>query len=223
MSAQIHLSGKPELRVSEIYRSIQGESTFAGVPCSFVRLTGCALRCVWCDSSYTFTGGESMSVDAVISRVLALGGGLVEFTGGEPLLQDNVHQAIAALCDEGMTVLVETGGDQDISRLDPRSIAILDVKCPGSRMMERMDWDNLARLRPHDEVKFVLAGRADYEWARELVRSRGLGTGRAVLFSCAFGLVEPRELAGWILEDALPVRLQIQLHKVLWDPTERGR
>ena len=214
---------EPALRVTEIYRSIQGESTFAGLPCVFVRLTGCALRCVWCDSAYTFTGGETMTVAAVLSRVRELGDGLVEFTGGEPLLQENVHLAISALCDEGRTVLVETGGDQDISRLDPRTIAVVDVKCPGSGMMEHMDWANLERLRPRDELKFVLAGRDDYDWARRFILSRGLGTGRAVLFSCAFGHLEPSALAGWILEDALPVRLQIQLHKVLWDPAERGR
>lgn len=211
------------LRVTEIYRSIQGESTFAGLPCTFVRLTGCALRCIWCDSAYTFTGGEWLTVDTVLARVRGLGEGLVEFTGGEPLLQRTVHRAISALCDEGLTVIVETGGDQDISMLDRRAIAIVDVKCPGSGMMDRMDWGNLDRLRPHDELKFVLSGRADYEWARDLVRSRRLGQGRTVLFSCAFGLCEPRELADWIMEDHLPVRLQLQLHKLLWDPSERGR
>jgi len=211
------------LRITEIYRSIQGESTFAGSPCVFVRLTGCALRCVWCDSTYTFTGGEWMSVGSVLAQVRHLGAGLVEFTGGEPLLQRNVHIAISALCDDGRTVLVETGGGQDIPPLDPRSIAIVDVKCPGSGMMDRMDWANLGRLRPRDELKFVLADRSDYEWARGFVRSRNLPPDRTVLFSCAFGLLDPADLAGWILEDSLPVRLMLQLHKILWDPLERGR
>lgn len=214
---------EPALRITEVYRSIQGESTFAGLPCVFVRLTGCALRCVWCDSAYTFTGGEWMTIETVLERVRALGAGLVEFTGGEPLLQKHVHTAISVLCDEGATVLVETGGDQDISLLDPRSVAIVDVKCPGSGMMDRMDWANLGRLRPRDELKFVLAGRADYEWARDLVVSRRLTDGRTVLFSCAFGLLDPALLASWILEDSLLVRLQLQLHKILWEPSERGR
>ena len=211
------------IRITEIYRSIQGESSWAGIPCVFVRLTGCALRCVWCDSAYTFAGGEWLRIEDLLDRVRELGDGLVEFTGGEPLLQTRVHAAIAALCDEGRTVLVETGGDQDISPLDPRAIAILDVKCPGSGMSEKMDWANLDRLRPRDEVKFVLAGRDDYEWARRLVEDRGLAEGRTVLFSCAFGLLDPPRLSEWILEDGLAVRLQIQLHKILWDPTERGR
>jgi len=215
--------GVPRLRVTEIYRSIQGESSYAGVPCTFVRLTGCALRCVWCDSTYTFTGGAWMAVAEVLSRVRDLGDGLVEFTGGEPLLQRAVHEAIATLCEEGRRVLVETGGDQDIAPLDPRAVAILDVKCPGSGMSDRMDWGNLERLRPHDELKFVLDGRHDYEWARALVRQKDLARGgRIIHFSCVFGRLEPRALAGWILEDALPVRLQLQLHKILWDPDARG-
>jgi 7-carboxy-7-deazaguanine synthase len=213
----------PRLRITEIYRSIQGESTYVGRPCTFVRLTGCALRCVWCDSTFTFTGGEWMSLDAVLSRVRSLGADLVEFTGGEPLLQADVHAAIRALCDGGSRVLVETGGDQDLTPLDPRAVAIVDVKCPGSGMHDRMDWANLGRLRGHDELKFVLDGRADYEWARGFVRERDLARGgRVILFSCVFGRLEPRDLAAWILEDALPVRLQLQLHKILWDPDTRG-
>jgi 7-carboxy-7-deazaguanine synthase len=164
-----------------------------------------------------------MGIEAVLGRVRDLGSGLVEFTGGEPLLQAGVHAAITALCEDGSTVLVETGGDQDISPLDPRAIAIVDVKCPGSGMHDRMDWANLDRLRPRDELKFVLADRADYEWARELVRSRMLAEGRTVLFSCAFGQLDPRDLAAWILDDRLQVRLQLQLHKLIWDPSERAR
>jgi 7-carboxy-7-deazaguanine synthase len=216
-------AGGPSLRITEIYRSIQGESTWAGLPCVFVRLTGCALRCAWCDSEFTFTGGEWIEVGEVLAAVRALDEPLVEFTGGEPLLQGEVHPAITALCDEGRTVLVETGGDQDISALDPRAIAIMDVKCPGSGMSGRMDWANLDRLRPRDELKFVLADRSDYEWARDLVRRRSLASGRAVLFSCVFGRLDPGVVAGWILEDRLGVRLQLQLHKLLWDPAERGR
>ena len=211
------------LRVTGIYRSIQGESSFAGRVCVFVRLSGCALRCVWCDSAYTFTGGRWMRVDEVLGEVGRLGGHLVEFTGGEPLLQKGVHRAIAALCDEGRTVLVETGGDQDISPLDPRAVAIVDIKCPGSGMKDRMDWANLDRLRGHDELKFVLAGRDDYEWARALVRERNLALSRPVHFSCVFEMLDPASLASWILEDDLPVRLQLQIHKILWDPSERGR
>jgi 7-carboxy-7-deazaguanine synthase len=211
------------LRITEIYRSIQGESTYAGLPCVFVRLTGCALRCVWCDSAYTFTGGEWMSTASVLAQVRELGGDLVEFTGGEPLLQVEVHSAIRSLCDEGRTVLVETGGDQDISPLDSRAIAIVDIKCPASGMHERMDWRNLDRLRERDELKFVIARRSDYEWARDFVVSRGLAAQRPVLFSCAFGLVQPRDLSAWIVDDRLPVRLQLQLHKLIWDPAERAR
>jgi 7-carboxy-7-deazaguanine synthase len=212
------------LQITEIYRSIQGESTYAGLPCAFVRLTGCALRCVWCDSTFTFSGGVRMRLTDVLAEVARLGTPLVEFTGGEPLLQPAVHEGISRLCDEGRTVLVETGGDQDISRIDPRAIAIMDVKCPGSGMMDRMDWENLERLRPRDELKFVLADREDYLWARDLVRERDLAArDRAVLFSCAHGLLAPADLAAWLLEDAIPVRLQLQLHKVLWDPAERGR
>lgn len=216
-------SDPDRLRITEIYRSLQGESTWTGLPCTFVRLTGCALRCVWCDSTFTFTGGAWMTLDEIHARVRALGSRLVEITGGEPLLQAGVHRLIRRLCDEGLDVLVETGGDQDISPLDPRSIAILDVKCPASGMSDRMDWSNLERLRPRDELKFVIADRADYLWARDLVRARSLAVGRTVLFSCAFGLLAPRELADWILEDALPVRFQLQMHKVLWDPDERAR
>ena len=224
VGAMVAATPAPPLVVSEIFRSLQGESSFAGLSCTFVRLTGCALRCVWCDSSYTFTGGEWMTLGAALARIRGLGGTLVEFTGGEPLLQSTVHLAISALCDEGRTVLVETGGDQDISRLDSRSIAVTDVKCPGSGMHDRMDWANLERLRPRDELKFVLAGRLDYEWARDFVRTRCLDAdGRTLLFSGAWGLLEPRDLAAWIIEDSLPVCLQIQLHKVIWNPSERGR
>src|SRR5262249_22520261 len=163
-------SGAARLRINEIYASIQGESSWAGRPCTFVRLTGCALRCVWCDSTHTFHEEEWRPLASVLEEVRALMLPLVEITGGEPLLQPAVHDLIRALADEGKTVLVETGGDQDISAVDPRARVILDLKAPGSGMTDRMDWDNLARLRPGDEVKFVLADRADYEWARAVVR-----------------------------------------------------
>ena len=164
-----------------------------------------------------------MTVEAVLASVRALGDRLVEFTGGEPLLQESVHLAISAVCDTGATVLVETGGDQDITPLDPRAIAIVDVKCPGSGMMDRMDWANIERLRPRDELKFVLTGRADYEWARAFVRTHRLGAERSLLFSCVFGALEPRDLAQWILDDRIPARLQLQIHKVLWPSYERRR
>lgn len=211
------------LQVNEIYASIQGESSFAGRPCAFVRLTGCALRCVWCDSTFTFHEGRRQTVASVLDEVRATGLPLVEVTGGEPLLQPNVHGLIRVLCDEGRTVLVETGGDQDISAVDPRAIVIMDVKCPGSGMMDRMDRANLDRLLPHHEVKFVLAGRADYEWARTLIRDRRLDARCAVLVGCVFEALTPADLAAWIVEDRLPVRFQIQLHKIVWDPNERRR
>ena len=215
--------GAVRLRVNEVYASIQGESSWAGRPCAFVRLTGCALRCVWCDSTHTFHEGDWRTVSSLLDEVRGMGLPLVEITGGEPLLQPAVHDLIRALADEGRTVLVETGGDQDISPVDPRARVILDVKCPGSGMMNRMDWANLDRLRAGDEVKFVLADRADYEWARALIAERALGGRTSILMGCVFGRLDPAALAGWILEDRLPVRFQLQLHKILWDPDERRR
>jgi 7-carboxy-7-deazaguanine synthase len=214
---------KALLTVNEVYSSLQGESSFAGRPCIFVRLTGCALRCQWCDSEFTFYEGRRRPVGDVFRQVVSYGVPLVEVTGGEPLLQDNVHLLIAELLDEGLTVLVETGGDQDISKVDERAVVIMDVKCPGSGMMEKMDWDNIRRLRPHHEVKFVLRDRGDYEWARDTLSRHRLAERCSVLMGCVHGELEPSDLAEWIVEDRLPVRFQMQMHKMIWHPEERRR
>ena len=213
----------PGLTVNEVYASVQGESSFAGLPCVFIRLTGCALRCVWCDSEFTFTQGTRRTIDDVLAEVRGHHLPLVEVTGGEPLLQKNVHVLIGALLDEGKTVLLETGGDQDISAVDPRAVVIMDAKCPGSGMMDRMDWANLDRLRPHHEVKFVIADRADYEWSRELIAKHRLDRRARLLMGCVFGRVDPGNVVAWIMDDRLPVRFQLQLHKVIWEPDERRR
>lgn len=210
------------LRVSEIYGSIQGESTYAGWPCAFVRTTGCDIRCVYCDEAHAFSGGERLSVDAVIERVRELGTPLVEVTGGEPLLQQAVPELVARLLDAGFEVLVETGGHHDIGVLDARAHAIVDVKTPASGMAAHNDLANLDRLRPGDEVKFVLADRADYEWARDLVRERGLCARAPVHFSPVHDRLDPRALAAWLLEDRLRVRLNLQLHKYVWGSGATG-
>ena len=210
------------MRVTEIFHSIQGESSHAGRPCVFVRLTGCNLRCVWCDSEYTFTGGERMSIEEIVARVKGYGCELVEVTGGEPLAQAESFDLIRRLCDEGLEVLIETSGSIDITPVDPRAKLILDIKCPGSGEVEKNRWENLEHLRAHDEIKFVVADRADYEWARAVMRER-LGAFRGpVLLQPASGVQDPARLAEWILRDRLPVRMQVQLHKLLWGE-ERGR
>lgn len=211
------------LRINEIFFSIQGESTWAGRPCAFVRLTGCDLRCSWCDTEYAFHEGRTMTVDEVAAQLLGYGCDLVEVTGGEPLLQAAVHPLIVRLLEAGMTVLVETSGASDVSRLDARAIKVMDLKCPGSGESARNLWSNLEHLTPRDEVKFVIADRADYEWARDVVRRHHLAARvNAVLMSCAFAQLEPALLAGWILADRLPVRMQLQMHKHIWAPDARG-
>jgi 7-carboxy-7-deazaguanine synthase len=216
------------LRVTEIFHSIQGESTFAGLPCTFVRLTGCPLRCVWCDTEYAFHGGERLSLDEIMARVEALNTQLVEVTGGEPLAHRNAFELVRRLLDRGYTVLVETSGAADVGPLDPRAHKIMDIKCPGSGESARNLWTNLEHLTPLDEVKFVIADRTDYEWAADVVRTRGLGdrvragTLRAILFSPVWDRIEFRDLAEWILEDRLPVRFQIQLHKSIWGANVPG-
>lgn len=209
------------MRITEIFFSIQGESSHTGRPCTFVRLTGCNLRCVWCDSEYTFTGGQRMSIDEVIERVKAYGCDLVEVTGGEPLLQKESFELIRRLCDDGYEVLIETSGSIDTTPVDERAKLILDLKCPGSGEVDRNLWQNLDRLRHHDEIKFVIADRDDYEWAREVVRDRDLGRW-TVLFSPVYGKLGLKPLAEWILEDRLPVRLQTQLHKEIWGADATG-
>ena len=212
------------MRITEIYKSIQGESTYAGLPCVFVRTNRCDLRCSWCDSEFTFTGGVVMSVDEILAEVERLGPGLVEITGGEPMLQKDVGELARRLADAGRTVLVETGGHHDVSEevLDPRVVRILDVKCPGSGESHRNRWENLERVRPVDEVKFVLADRADYEWAREVIRRYDLERRATVLLSVAHGLLEARDVVAWVLEDGLQVRFQLQMHKFIWEPAARG-
>jgi len=211
------------LHITEIYRSIQGESTWAGLPCTFVRLTGCHLRCVWCDTAYAFHGGTRMAVDEVVAACRELGCDLVEITGGEPLLQPHCATLAERLLDAGYTVLCETSGALPIDRLPADVIKIMDLKCPGSGEMARNDWDNIARLSARDEVKFVLAGREDYEWARDVVREHQLAARcHAVLFSPVFGAVAPNAIVDWILEDELPVRFQLQMHKFIWPPDAKG-
>jgi 7-carboxy-7-deazaguanine synthase len=211
--------------VSEIYKCIQGESTFAGVPFVLVRLARCNLRCTWCDSAFSFKGGERWSIATVLSEVRSHLLPHVLVTGGEPLLQSSVHELMKRLCDEEYTVLLETGGSLDITTVDPRVRRIVDVKCPGSGEVEANHWPNLARLSMLDEVKFVIADRADYEWTRDVMRRERLASHcGAVLLSPVFGDPElPKKLAAWILEDRLPARLHLQIHKLVWNPKERGR
>jgi 7-carboxy-7-deazaguanine synthase len=224
----------PSLLVNEIFFSIQGESTWAGRPCVFVRLTACHLRCSYCDTAYAFHEGGRRSVDEMVEEICSHPAGLVEVTGGEPLLQPAVHDLIRRLCDLGKTVLIETSGACDISRCDPRAIRIMDLKTPGSGEADRNLWTNIDQLTRRDEVKFVLTDRADYEWARGIIERYRLDDRcAAVLLSPVFeqpagpevagaeGL-SPRALAEWILADGLDVRLQLQLHKFIWDPQMRG-
>jgi 7-carboxy-7-deazaguanine synthase len=221
-------AGREFLRITEIFHSVQGESTWAGLPCTFIRLTGCPLRCVWCDTEYSFHGGEKMSLDAILDRVRGIGTPLVEITGGEPLIHRNAFLLADRLLEEGYTVLVETSGAVDVSPLDPRVHRIMDLKCPGSGEESRNMWSNLDHLTARDEIKFVVAGRADYEWARDVIRSRGLdarvqrGELRALLLSPVWESMDFRELAEWVLEDRLPVRYQIQLHKIIWGANVHG-
>jgi len=210
------------LRVTEIFHSIQGESTHVGRPCVFVRLTGCPLRCTWCDTEYAFYGGSEWSIDTIVENVRAYDCRLVEVTGGEPLAQPECAALLARLCDDGFTVLLETSGAIETAPLDPRVSIILDVKCPGSGMTDRMHWPNIERLRPQDEAKFVIKDRADYEWAKATVAQRGIDCRCTVLFSPVFGALDPRQLAEWVLADRLPVRYQVQLHKLIWTPDMRG-
>ena len=212
----------PRLRIKEIYRSVQGESTFAGWPCIFVRTVGCELRCVYCDEEHAFTGGESLSLDGVLARVGELGGALVEITGGEPLQQPAVPLLVERLLERGYRVLVETGGHRDISEIDARAHRIVDIKTPGSAMCEHNDWLNLDRLTAGDELKLVLRDRADYEWARELMGGRLLGTDVPISLSPVHGELDPRNLCAWLLEDGLTARLNLQLHKYIWGADARG-
>jgi 7-carboxy-7-deazaguanine synthase len=211
------------LTVNEIFYSIQGESTRAGRPCVFVRLTACDLRCSWCDTPYAFHEGRKMSVDDVVTEAERHGCPLVEITGGEPLLQDDVYELMDKLLARGRTVLLETGGHRPIDRVPEAVVKIVDVKCPGSGEASRNDWTNLDRLAPHDEVKFVIKDRADYDFARSTIERHQLaGRCAAILFSPVHGVLDPKTLSEWMLQDGVPARLQLQLHKYIWTPDTRG-
>lgn len=211
------------LTVNEIFHSIQGESTQAGRPCVFVRLTACDLRCSWCDTPYAFHEGSRMTVEDVVSRVREHGCDVVEITGGEPLLQQEVYPLMQRLLDEGRTVMIETGGHRRADEVPQGVIRVIDVKCPGSGEADKVYWPNLERLRPRDEIKFVIKDRTDYEFARDVVARYALaGKVAAVLFSPVHGVMDPRQLSEWVLADRLAVRVQLQLHKFIWDPQTRG-
>ena len=211
------------LTVNEIFYSIQGESTRAGRPCVFVRLTACDLRCSWCDTAYAFHEGRKMSIDEVVAAVDRYACPLVEITGGEPLLQDDVYELMDRLLEGGRTVMLETGGHRSVAKVPRAIIKIVDVKCPGSGEADRNDWTNLERLAPHDELKFVIADRADYEFARDAIARHHLASrAAAILFSPVHDVLAPKALSEWILDDRLPVRLQLQLHKFIWAPNTRG-
>lgn len=210
------------MRVTEIFHSIQGESSFAGQPCVFIRLTGCPLRCTWCDTAYAFFGGHELSIEQILATVDSYDCRLVEVTGGEPLAQSEVFSLIRKLGDRGHEVLIETSGAIDTAQVDTRAHIILDVKCPGSGMSDRMHWPNVTRLTMKDEAKFVLLDRSDYEWACDILARYELAKRCVVLMSPVFGSLDPRQLAEWVLADRLPVRLQLQLHKLIWTPDMRG-
>jgi 7-carboxy-7-deazaguanine synthase len=210
------------LRVSEIFASIQGETTYVGLPFAFVRLTGCNLRCRYCDTAYAYEGGEEISLEEVLSRVTCFGIPRVTVTGGEPLLQEEAPSLVAALLDRNHTVLVETNGTVPLSRLDPRAVRIMDVKCPGSGEAGKTAWENFALLAPCDEVKFVISSEEDYRFACEVIETYGKKHPFKALLSPATGLLPPQELAGWMVGDAIDARFQLQIHKLVWGPDRRG-
>ena len=211
------------LTINEIFYSIQGESSYAGRPCVFVRLTACDLRCSWCDTEYAFYEGRKRTLDDVMEEVDRFDCPLVEVTGGEPLLQEDVYSLMTALVDRGRTVLLETGGHRSTARVPAPVVTILDVKCPGSGQAHRNDWSNLERLRKQDEVKFVVKDRADYEYARDVIEQYGLaGRAGAVHLSPVHGVLDPRTLSEWVLADKVPARVQLQIHKFIWEPGTRG-
>ncbi|RMH08377.1 MAG: radical SAM protein [Nitrospirae bacterium] len=221
-SGHLQIIPAARLRITEIFHSIQGESTHMGRPCVFIRLAGCPLRCTWCDTTYAFHDGAEMDLATVMGRVREIDCRLVEITGGEPLSQPMVFPLITWLCNEGFEVLIETSGAVDVTPVDVRAQLILDLKCPGSGMTERMQWANLDHLQPHDQVKFVIRDRKDYCWARDIMTQYRLTERCTVLVGPVFGELEPRLLAEWVLADRLPVRMQLQLHKYIWDPAQRG-
>ena len=211
------------LTINEIFYSVQGESSYAGQPCVFVRLTACDLRCSWCDTPYAFYEGHKRALEDIWGEVDSFACPLVEVTGGEPLLQEDVYPLMQGLLDRGKKVLLETGGHRNTARVPSDVVTILDIKCPGSGESHRNDWMNIERLRRHDEVKFVVKDRADYEWARGIVDQHKLAErAAAVHFSPVHGELDPKTLSEWVLADRLPIRVQLQLHKYIWSPTTRG-
>ena len=210
------------MRLTEIFYSIQGESSFIGQPCVFIRTTACNLRCVWCDTAYSFYGGEEKSLDDIMQRVAGYGCKLVEITGGEPMLQKEIYELCDRLLAAEYTVLLETGGSLDLSKLDPRVIKIVDLKCPGSGEVGKNYWPNLDILQPHDQIKFVIKDRADYDWTLQIVRQHRLDTRFHLLFSPVFNEMLLRPLAEWMLADHVKAQLQVQLHKFIWPPEMRG-
>lgn len=218
------LRDKPagHLLVHEIYRSVQGESTFAGLPCVFVRLTACSARSTWCDTPHAFKEGTCWTLQDVVDRVLAFECPLVELTGGEPLLQQEALALMSRLGDAGKTVLLETGGVVPITGVDPRVHVIMDLKCPDSGECENNVWENLALLKPTDQIKFVIASRGDFDWTAGVIRNHALDRRFTVLLSAVFGRVTPRGLADWLLDSKLQVRMQLQMHKFIWEPDARG-
>lgn len=210
------------MKVCEIFTSIQGESTYAGIPCTFIRMTGCNLRCTYCDTTYAYDNGSELTEDEILDRVKAGGVNTVEITGGEPLLQESVLNLTERLLDDGFNVLIETNGSQDISVIDKRAVIILDIKTPGSGMSDKFMLSNLNFLKPSDEAKFVITDREDYEWAKAFTDLHLKKGGCIVLFSPAFGMLNPEYLAKWIIENRLEVRLNLQMHKYIYDPDSRG-
>ena len=210
------------IKINEIYLSVQGESTHTGLPCIFIRLTGCNLRCSWCDTAYAFHEGKNMSIDEILQKVENFGIHLVEITGGEPLMQDNVYTLIRKLIEKGYKVMLETGGSISLERVPKDVIKIMDLKCPGSGEQEKNNLDNLKLLAPHDEVKFVILDKKDYEWSRDIIKKYKINETAHILLSPVFDKLELKEMVKWILEDRLPVRLQTQLHKIIWDKNTIG-
>ncbi len=210
------------LKISEIYSSIQGESSYQGLPCVFVRLTGCNLRCSWCDTAYAFFGGEEMSIDEILNDVKKTGISLVEITGGEPLIQEECYGLMTALCDEGMIVLLETGGSIDTVKVDERVKKIIDFKAPSSLMVDENDWNNVSRLTAGDELKFVIGDRADYDWSLEMIKEYELEEKTIINLSPVHNVLQPADLVKWVLEDGLDVRVNLQLHKYIWGEKAMG-
>ena len=210
------------IKINEIYLSVQGESTHTGLPCIFIRLTGCNLRCSWCDTAYAFHEGKNMSIDEILQKVANFEIHLVEITGGEPLMQDNVYTLMRRLIEKGYKVMLETGGSISLERVPKEVIKIMDLKCPGSGEQEKNNLDNLKLLLPHDEVKFVILDKKDYEWSRDIIKRYKINETAHILISPVFDKLELKEIVKWILEDRLPVRLQTQLHKIIWDKNTIG-